>query len=317
MKAISYIYLLIATIIWAFAPALVKLALNDIDPIYFLFIRFLVVCIICLPYLFFVIIKRKYSKYDLKNLFLFSLSGQVSLILFFKGLDLTTSTDTIILSLIGPLLTIMAGHYFYREKIDLIKELGILLAFIGALLVVIEPLLSQSNGTAKDRFTGNLYVLIATLIGTFWIIYAKFLFGKNSVKFISLMKKFGFKLHKKIYNDVEFNIISFYITFIIMIPFYIFNFDYYNTTTLFLTQNSIFVILYMAIFSSVIAYILYIKAQAKLEVTEVSILTYLSPLFALPASYFILSEIPSTSAFIGLGVIFIGICIAEARKRPK
>jgi len=317
MKAISYIYLLIATIIWAFAPALVKLALNDIDPIYFLFIRFLVVCIICLPYLFFVIIKRKYSKYDLKNLFLFSLSGQVSLILFFKGLDLTTSTDTIILSLIGPLLTIMAGHYFYREKIDLIKELGILLAFIGALLVVIEPLLSQSNGTAKDRFTGNLYVLIATLIGTFWIIYAKFLFGKNSVKFISLMKKLGFKLHKKIYNDVEFNIISFYITFIIMIPFYIFNFDYYNTTTLFLTQSSIFVILYMAIFSSVIAYILYIKAQAKLEVTEVSILTYLSPLFALPASYFILSEIPSTSAFIGLGVIFIGICIAEARKRPK
>ena len=74
MKAISYIYLLIATIIWAFAPALVKLALNDIDPIYFLFIRFLVVCIICLPYLFFVIIKRKYSKYDLKNLFLFSLN---------------------------------------------------------------------------------------------------------------------------------------------------------------------------------------------------------------------------------------------------
>ncbi len=131
------------------------------------------------------------------------------------------------------------------------------------------------------------------------------------------MKKLGFKLHKKIYNDVEFNILSFYITFVIMIPFYIFNFNYYNTTTLFLSQNSIFVILYMAIFSSVIAYILYIKAQAKLEVTEVSILTYISPLFALPASYFILSEIPSTSAFIGLGVIFIGICIAESRKRLK
>lgn len=317
MKATSYIYLLIATIIWAFAPALVKLTLNDIDPIYFLFIRFLVVCIICLPYLIFVIIKRKYSKYDLKNLFLFSLSGQVSLIIYFKGLDLTTSTDTIILSLIGPLLTIMAGHYFYREKIDLIKELGILLAFIGALLVVIEPLLSQSNGAAKDRFTGNLYVLIATLIGTFWVIYSKFLFGKNSVKFISVMKKLGLNLHKKKYKVVEFNILSFYITFVIMIPFYIFNFNYYNTTTLFLSQNSIFVILYMAIFSSVIAYILYIKAQAKLEVTEVSILTYISPLFALPASYFILSEVPSTSAFIGLGVIFIGICIAESRKRLK
>lgn len=317
MKTISYLYLIIATIIWAFAPALVKLALNDIDPIYFLFIRFLLVCIICLPYFFYIILKRKFSNYDLKNLFLFSVTGQVSLILFFKGLDLTTSTDTVILSLLGPLLTIIAGHYFYREKIDFMKELGIFLAFIGAILVVIEPLLSQTNGTAKDRFTGNLFVLLATLIGTFWVIYAKFLFGTNSTKFISFVKKFGLKLHKKKYNDVEFNILSFYITFIIMIPFYILNFDYYNTTTLFLSQTSLNVIMYMAVFSSIIAYILYIKAQSVLEVTEVSILTYISPFFALPASYFILNEIPSKAALIGLFVIFIGIGVAESRKKVK
>ncbi len=317
MKTISYIYLLIATVIWAFAPALVKLALNDIDPIYFLFIRFLVVSIICLPYLIFIIFQRKYSNYDIKNLILFSLTGQVSLILYFKGLDLTTSTDTIILSLLGPLLTIIAGHYFYREKLDFIKEIGIFIAFIGAVLVVVEPLLSQVNGTAKDRFTGNILILLATLIGTFWVIYAKFLFGKNSLKFISLVKKFGLKLHKKKYNDVEFNILSFYITFIVMIPFYIFNFDYYNSTTLFLPQTALYVILYMAIFSSIIAYILYIKAQAILEVTEVSILTYISPFFALPASFLILNETPTLTAIIGLVVIFIGIGVAESRKKAK
>jgi len=317
MKTISYVYLLIATIIWAFAPALVKLALNDIDPIYFLFIRFLLVCIICLPYFLFVIFKRKYSSYDIKNLILFSLTGQVSLILYFKGLDLTTSTDTIILSLLGPLLTIVAGHYFYREKLDFIKEIGILIAFIGAILVVVEPLLSEVNGTAKDRFTGNIYILLATLIGTFWVIYAKFLFGKNSIKFISFVKKFGLNLYKKKYNDVEFNILSFYITFIIMLPFYIFNFDLYNTTTLFLPQSALYVILYMVIFSSIVAYILYIKAQAVLEVTEVSILTYVSPFFALPASYLILNEIPSITAIAGLIVIFIGIGVAESRKKAK
>lgn len=314
MKTLSYFYLILATIIWAFAPALVKMVLSDIDPIFFLFIRFTIVSLLCLPYFIFIILKRKYSRYDYVNLFLFSITGQFSLILYFKGLDLTTSTDTIILSLVGPLLTIAAGHYFYREKINLIKEIGIILAFIGALLVVIEPLLSQTNGTAKDRFTGNLLVITSTLIGTFWVIYAKFLFGKNSTKFISFVKKFGLKLHKKKYNDVEFNILSFYVTLLIMIPFYIFNFNSYNQAAINLSANSIAVILYMAIFSSIIAYIMYIKAQAILEVTEVSILGYISPLFSLPASYFILAEVPSISALIGLSVIFLGITIAESRK---
>jgi len=314
MKTLSYFYLILATIIWAFAPALVKLVLNDIDPFYFLFIRFAIVSILCLPYFILVIIKRKYSKYDLMNLIIFSLTGQVSLILYFKGLDLTTSTDTIILSLVGPLLTIAAGHYFYREKINLIKEIGILLAFIGALVVVIEPLISQTNGTAKDRFTGNLLVIAATLVGTFWVIYAKFLFGKNSIKFISFVKKFGLKLHKKKYNDVEFNVLSFYVAFLSMIPFYILNFNSYNKATVNLSANSFVVILYMAIFSSILAYIMYIKAQSVLEVTEVSILSYISPLFSLPASYFILSEVPTISAFIGLSIIFLGITIAESRK---
>lgn len=314
MKVSSYLYLVLATIIWSFAPALVKLTLNDIDPFYFLFVRFLIVCLICLPYLLLVIVKRKYTYYDYKNVIIFSLTGQVSLLLYFKGLDLTTSTDTIILSLVGPLLTIAAGHYFYHEKINHWKEVGITLAFLGAVLVVIEPLFSQTNGIAKDRFNGNILVLLSTLIGTFWVIYAKFLFGKNSIKFISFVKKFGFNLHKKKYNDVDFNILSFYIVFLSLIPFYLSNFESYNSTTLKLSVTSVGVILYMAIFSSIIAYIMYIKAQAVLEVTEVSILGYISPLFSLPASYFILGEIPSISAFIGLSIIFLGIAIAEKRK---
>lgn len=314
MKAISYLYLIIATIIWSFAPALVKLALNDVDPFYFLFIRFLLVSLFCSPYLIFVISKKKYSWYDWKNIIVFSLTGQVSLLLFFKGLDLTTSTDAIILGLIGPLLTIAAGHYFYRERLDFIKEIGIFLSFAGAALVVIEPLLSQTNGIAKDRFNGNLLILLSTFIGVFWVIYAKFLFGKNSLKFITLVKKIGLKLHKKKYDDIDFNILSFYMAFLFMIPFYVSNFKNYNETTLNLNSTSIGVLLYMAILSSILAYILYIKSQAVLDVTEVSILSYISPLFSLPASYFILKEIPSSSSFIGLSIIFLGIAVAQTHK---
>jgi len=314
MKLINYIYLAIATIIWAFAPALVKLSLNDIDPYYFLFIRFLIVSLLCLPYLILVILKKKFSSYDFKNIIIYSLSGQVSLLLYFKGLDLTTSTDTIILSLIGPLLTIAAGHYFFYEKLNFNKKVGITLSFIGALLVVIEPLISSTNGTAKDRLSGNLLVFCSTIIGTFWVVYSKFLFGKNSNKFISFSKRIGLKLHKKKYEDVDFNIFSFYIAFLFMLPFYVYNFNFYNELTLNLSSTSLGVILYMAVFSSIIAYILYIKAQKALEVTEVSLLAYISPIFSLPASFLILNEVPTLSAFMGLFIIFSGILIAEFSK---
>jgi drug/metabolite transporter (DMT)-like permease len=99
-----------------------------------------------------------------------------------------------------------------------------------------------------------------------------------------------------------------------MLPFYVYNFNFYNELTLNLSSTSLGVILYMAVFSSIIAYILYIKAQKALEVTEVSLLAYISPIFSLPASFLILNEVPTLSAFMGLFIIFSGILIAEFSK---
>jgi len=315
MKIISYIYLILATVIWAFAPPLVKLSLNEIDPMFFLFARFLLVSIFCLPYIYLVVLKKKYTTYDWFSIFLFSLSGQVSLLIYFKGLDLTTSTDAIILSLLGPVVTMIAGHYFYGEKFNFRREMGVGIAVLGAIIVVIEPLLSQTNGTAKDRFLGNILVILSSVFGIFWVVYSKFLFGKNSIKLISIFKKIGVKLKKKNYSPVEFNILSFYIAFLVMIPFYGLNFDLYNKTFANLSFNSFWVIIYMAVLSSIFAYILYAKAQAKLDISEVSLLAYISPLFSLPAGYFILGESPSRYAIFGLIAIFIGIAIAEKSKK--
>lgn len=315
MRIISYIYLIIATIIWAFAPPLVKLALNDIDPMFFLFVRFLIVSLFCLPYIFIVVFKKKYTAYDWFSIILFSAVSQISLLIYFEGLDLTSSTDAIILSLLGPVATMIAGNYFYGEKFNLQREIGVGLALLGAILVVIEPLLSQTNGTAKDRFMGNMLIILSSVFGIFWVVYSKFLFGKNSIKLISIFKKIGVKLKKKNYDPTEFNILSFYIAFIVMLPFYFLNFESYNNSLFNLSFNAFWVIIYMAIFSSVLAYILYSKAQAKLDVSEVSLLAYISPLFSLPAGYYLLNESPSKFAIFGLITIFVGIAIAEKSKK--
>lgn len=311
MKIISYTYLFIATIIWSLATPLVKYALGDMDPYFFLFARFLIVAVLCAPYLWVLIFKKKYSNYDWFNIVLFTLTGQITLIVFFVGLDLTTSTDAIIIGLISPLVTIAAGHFFYREKINIYKEIGIIIAFLGAAFVIVEPLISPAEVVAKNRFLGNLLISSTILTGTFWVVYSKFLFGTNSIKLISLMKKINIKLHKKKYSEIEFTVFSFYGVFLTLIPFYLMNFREYNEKIMSISLFSLSVILYMAIFSSVVAYILFTKAQAKLEVSEVSFLSYVSPLFSLPAAYIILGEIPSVFSFIGLFIIFLGIILAR------
>lgn len=313
MKNLSnYTLLLFATIIWALAPAVVKYTLEGIDPFPFLFLRYLVIAIICSPILYKILKRNNFSSYDKMNLVIFSLLGQTSLILFFIGIDKTTAIDSIIIALASPLISIAAGHYFYKEKLNFFKELGIILATIGTLLVIIQPMFaSKIDKSVNERIFGNLYILLYQITSTMWLVYSKFLFGKNSIFLVKIFKYFKINLHKKPYKVFDFSFISFYFGFLTFIPLIFFDLSKYTTQIYNLELDKILGILYMAIFSTVLGYYLYALAQSKLSVTDVSIFSYISPLFSIPAAYFILNETPNYYALIGISVIALGLFIAQ------
>lgn len=315
-RYLNYFYLLIAIIIWGLAPSIVKIVLEKLDPIPFLFLRFLVVVLFLAPLFYKIFTKMKFTFYDWKNIIIYSVLSQTSLILFFVAMDYTTATDAIILTLSAPLITIAAGHYFFRDKLNLLKEVGIVVSTVGTLLIVIEPILSNnSENSASERIFGNFLLILFHIVASLWVIYSKFLFGENSVLLVKIFKKVGFKLHKKKYPVYEINMLSFFVALFTIFPLLFWDFGKYITQISSLEAREILGIIYMGIFSSAIAYILYTKAQAKLSVTEVSIFTYISPVFALPASYLILNEIPSNYSYIGIAIIILGLFIAE--KSPK
>lgn len=310
MKITSYLYILSAIVIWAGALPIIKLVLNETNPYLFLVVRFGIVCLACLPFLYLFLKKRKYHIYDWVHIFIFALGSQVSLIFLFMGLDLTTSSDAIIISMFGPILTIAGGHFFFREKYNLIKEIGILIAIVGSFLVVIEPIFSSTNGTIPQRVLGNTLVILHAILNTFWVFHSKLIFGKTQNVFTTYFSKIKKKFNLHTYNEVELNVLSFYIAFLCFLPIYLFNFDSYNLELLNISTTSYLGIFYMAILSSIVAYIFFSKGQAKLKVSEVSILSYSSPLFSLPLSYLILAELPTTISLMGLGVIFFGIFLS-------
>lgn len=312
----NYGILFVATLIWSLAPTLVKFVLGSLDPFPFLFLRYLIIAIACSPILYFILKKHKYSSYDKMNIIIYSLLGQTSLILFFVGMKYTSAVDSIIIALSAPLISIAAGHYFYKEKLNLFKEIGIVLATIGTLLVIIEPAFSNhSNIPVNDRIFGNIMILLYQATFSLWVVYSKFLFGNNSVFLIKIFKFFKINLHKKPYSPFELNFISYYLGFLTFIPLIFVDLNKYYTQTLKLQNLEILAIIYMGLLSSVVAYHLYSKAQAKLSMTDVSIFSYISPLFAIPAAYFILGESPSYFSFIGISIILLGLYVAGRTKK--
>jgi drug/metabolite transporter (DMT)-like permease len=72
-------------------------------------------------------------------------------------------------------------------------------------------------------------------------------------------------------------------------------------------------LLYMAIFSSIVAYISYQKAIKLVKVSDMAFFHYLSPLFTLPVAYALLGEVPNKFVVVGSVFIAIGVYIAEIK----
>ncbi len=72
---------------------------------------------------------------------------------------------------------------------------------------------------------------------------------------------------------------------------------------------------YMAIFSGTIAYTLGNIAQKTIEISEAALFSYLYPIFSAVLAIFILGEKLTAFAAIGSVITFIGVLVAEIKKR--
>ena len=76
-------------------------------------------------------------------------------------------------------------------------------------------------------------------------------------------------------------------------------------------------ILYMAIFSSVIAYTLYEYGLSIIEASEATLFAYLQPIFAAPVALLWLKEKITPPFIIGAVVIGLGVAISEYRTKEE
>lgn len=290
----AYLALITCSVIWGIAPPIIKNTLKYVSPVSFLFFRFLLASLLVLVP---VIIKfkkiRPSKKEVLFYLFLGFLATPLNLLLLFWGINKTTAMDASLISIVSPILIVLGGSLFLKEKVSRTELVGTALAVAGILLTVIQPIFDNQLNVFKN-ITGNLLVLAGTFV---WVTYT--LMAKKQPKFDPFLL-IG---------------LSFIVGLLTITPLYFWESRQFSTPLFAFNQKAFAGIIFMAVFSSIIAYWAYAYGLTKIEASEAAVFTYLQPVFSIPISVIFLKE-PLTVPFaIGATLIIAGVISCSRRKK--
>ncbi|HTK03199.1 MAG TPA: DMT family transporter [Alphaproteobacteria bacterium] len=294
----AYIYLLIVCIIWGVAGPVIKLTLKEVPPFIFLLYRFGISSVIAIAWFLFTkkaIFTKKLST-NLKMLSYCFLNTTASLGLLFWGLSKTSLLESSLIVIFGPILTVLAGYWFLKDRITKIEKIGIEITFLGSLLILIEPLI-KANINSGDFF-GNLLVFGYVVFTTISAV---------------LMKE----ILREGVNPVSVTHLSFIVGFLTVIPIVLFLYPPFSIYHLIFSIPPAYHagVWYMAILSGTIAFSLQNIAQKTIEVSEAAIFMYLFPIISGILAIFILGDKLTPIIVIGSTLTIVGIVIAERKKK--
>ncbi len=287
----SFILLLITTLIWGSAFVFQDIASQYVGSYTFNCIRFLIAFIIMLP---FAIYRQKKLKKENKNNSLkeiiisssicgFFLIGASILQQFGVGMvgagksGFITSMYLVII----PVLLFIFAHKRYSWNV----YLGIVVAVIGLYLLSVKGDFSLE--------TGDLLLIGSAFMFAFQIISTGY-FAKNM---------------DPITLSCGQSLVSFVIA---LIPTLIF-----DQPTFTQIGSAIWPILYVSVFSTCVAYTLQIVGQRHLNETLASLVMSFESVFSALFGAIFLSQYLSLREYIGCGVIFIGVILAELSFKKK
>ncbi|MEW6506716.1 MAG: DMT family transporter [Bacteroidota bacterium] len=221
---------------------------------------------------------------------IFLLSGIASLHLYIQvtGLQYTSASNTGWIIGITPVFMVILARLFYKERITLTQTAGITIAFLGLLLLV-----SKGNFTSIDLISnkGDFLVLLSSFT---WAVYS--LVGKKiTITYPPLMTILYL-----------FIMMSFY-----LIPFTI-NAENISSV-LSLSITSWISILFLGLFCSGAAYVLWAQSLSDLPAAKVGAFLYIEPFVTVFAAWILLNEAISLLTFAS-GLIIIGGVVLVNRK---
>lgn len=281
--------LIILMFFWGLMHPLSKMVVADISPALMAFLRNAFGAATLFTLLF---IKKNdflVEKKDLPGLLLLGLCGTaLSSLLLFTGLNLSTATNASILVNTNPIFVALLVPFLIQEKIGIRQLIGILLAFVGMVLVTTNgmPLNQIIN---SSYFTGNLFLIGSSLCLTFYTIY-----GKRYVE------KYGGSIP------------AFYTVFVGALFLFSYNVitgEINNLATI--SPGGWLIVAYVGIVITGFIYAIWYKSIKFIGAARASSFKLLIPVFATISAIVLLGEMPTMHVLLGGGLVVAGLGFSQ------
>lgn len=283
----SIIFVLIASVLTGATATVIKIGLVNFPPLSFAFARFLIAGIAISPFLF----KKNFPR-ALLQLAPVSLFGAVNIAVFILGIKLTTATIGQLLYAGIPLLIGLFLYFLFKERITRNKEVGIVVGFLGVFIVVLLPIF-ETGSKFSGNLLGNLLIIIGVICSALYNIYTK----KKQRKFSPFMITAAF----------------IWTTAIVLLPLSLWessvHYNWWNNLSL----SSIFSLIYIAIVSTIIIYLLIQYAIKHGDSILASMQYYLAPIFSYVFASLVLGERLTLGLFIGATLVLLGVYVTTKK----
>ncbi|HHW5598124.1 TPA: DMT family transporter [Staphylococcus aureus] len=282
LRDTTFLSYLFTIILWGSAFPMIKIALNDFSAESLSAFRLILATIILLP---FVIIKKLPTP-ELRDIPVIFILGFCGFVIYHTALNfgetLISAGISGILVSTTPIFSSALAYIFLKEHFSKWNWLSSLVAFIGISIISIS----------KDDYT------TINVLGVFIILLASF----SESLYFTFQKKYIEK-----YGFIAFTLYTIMASSPFMLIFIpeIIN-DIHGATF-----TSIVSVLYLAIFPTIIPYVLLAYIVKLVGVSDATMSLYLTPIVSLLLSYLLLDELPTTLAIIGGIITLLGVSLSN------
>jgi len=280
--------ILFPIIFWAFAFPFIKIGLQELSPINLTIMRLFTVCAI---FLFIVMsIPKKFSPLHKKDIIPLFLLGFLGVVTYHLGLNygelyISASAASLIIATI-PIFTVIFATIILKEKITRKIKVGIPLSLSGVIIISL-------TGTSADPFeityiSAAVAVLISALVGAGYTIAGKKLLER--------------------YTALSLTIYAFLFGCLGLLPFLS---PSLVTEVASLTWRGWGAVLFLAVFPTVIGYVLWYVVLEVKTASEISASLYFIPVLSTIISYFLFHEKITLLFLLGGVLVILGLIIVN------
>lgn len=160
--------ILISAILWASAGSVSKLLFMEAPPFVAASHRFILASLIIFPFF----LRTKKPKKYLRELLPLGLFNAGNILFYYMGLSLTTANTGSILGTAIPISVALFSPLLLNEPIAKNKLAGILIGLIGALCIVLLPMIDKGN-VSSGNLLGNIFMVGSLICWTMYIIFSR------------------------------------------------------------------------------------------------------------------------------------------------